>query len=220
MTAQKRQPRVVAELGRPETAQETADRLATNSRNYRSRKTVNNLVLSLLATLGAVFVLVLLVPRSDGPVDRTVDFAAVASQVQVGIDEPLVVPVLPDGWRANAAQWRLGGTDKIPSWYIGLLTPRNEFIGLTQALGANPTWIGQQLKDAPASQTLTLGGVTWDVYRNPAAEKDRGNFDYALVTSAGTSSYLLVGTADEEEFAALATAIAPQISSNGTAVTQ
>jgi len=220
MTAQKRPPRVVAELGRPETAQETADRLATNSRNYRSRKTVNNLVLSLLATLGAVFVLVLLVPRSDGPVDRTVDFAAIASQVQVGIDEPLVVPVLPDGWRANAAQWRLGGTDKIPSWYIGLLTPRNEFIGLTQALGANPTWIGQQLKDAPASQTLTLAGVTWDVYRNPAAEKDRGNFEYALVTSAGTSSYLLVGTADEEEFAALATAIAPQINSNGPAVTQ
>ena len=220
MTAQKRPPRVVAELGRPETAQETADRLATNSRNYRSRKTVNNLVLSLLATLGAVFVLVLLVPRSDGPVDRTVDFAAIASQVQVGIDEPLVVPVLPDGWRANAAQWRLGGTDKIPSWYIGLLTPRNEFIGLTQALGANPTWIGQQLKDAPASQTLTLAGVTWDVYRNPAAEKDRGNFEYALVTSAGTSSYLLVGTADEDEFAALATAIASQISTNGTAATQ
>jgi hypothetical protein len=220
MTTAKRPPRVVAELGRPETAQETADRLATNSRNYRSRKTVNNLVLSLLATLGAVFVLVLLVPRSDGPVDRTVDFAAVASQVQVGIDEPLVVPELPDGWRANAAQWRLGGTDKIPSWYIGLLTPRNEFIGLTQALGANPTWIGQQLNDAPASQTLTLEGVTWDVYRNPAAEKDRGNFEYALVTSAGTSSYLLVGTADEEEFAALATAIAPQISSNGPAVTQ
>ena len=220
MTTPKRPPRVVAELGRPETPQETADRLATNSRNYRSRKTVNNLVLSLLATLGAVFVLVLLVPRSDGPVDRTVDFAAVASQVQVGIDEHLVVPELPDGWRANAAQWRLGGTDKIPSWYIGLLTPRNEFIGLTQALGANPTWIGQQLKDAPASQTLTLGGVTWDVYRNPAAEKDRGNFDYALVTSAGTSSYLLVGTADEDEFAALATAIASQISTNGTAATQ
>jgi len=220
MSTAKRPPRVVAELGRPETAQETADRLATNSRNYRSRKTVNNLVLSLLATLGAVFVLVLLVPRSDGPVDRTVDFAAVASQVQVGIDEPLVVPALPDGWRANAAQWRVGGTDKIPSWYIGLLTPRNEFIGLTQALGANPTWIGQQLNDAPASETLTLGGVTWDVYRNPAAEKDRGNFVYALVTSAGTSSYLLVGTADDNEFAALATAIAPQISSNGPVVTQ
>ena len=220
MSTAKRPPRVVAELGRPETAQETADRLATNSRNLGSRKTVNNLVLSLLATLGAVFVLVLLVPRSDGPVDRTVDFAAVASQVQVGIDEPLVVPALPDGWRANAAQWRVGGTDKIPSWYIGLLTPRNEFIGLTQALGANPTWIGQQLNDAPASETLTLGGVTWDVYRNPAAEKDRGNFVYALVTSAGTSSYLLVGTADDNEFAALATAIAPQISSNGPVVTQ
>ncbi|MDY7557193.1 DUF4245 family protein [Cryobacterium sp. 10C3] len=76
------------------------------------------------------------------------------------------------------------------------------------------------MNDAPAAQTLTLAGVTWDVYRNPAAEKDRGNFEYALVTSAGTSSYLLVGTADEDEFAAVATAIAAQISANGQAVTQ
>ena len=214
MSPAKRAPRVVAELGRPETPEKTRIRLAENSRNYRARKTVNNLVLSLLVTVGAVLVLVLLVPRSEAPVDRPVDFATVAAQVQTGIDEPLLVPDLPAGWRANAAQWRLGGSDKIPSWYIGLLTRGNEFIGLTQGLGANPSWVAAQLKNAPAGDTVTIDGVTWDVYRNTAPEKERGNFDYALVTEAGTSAYLLVGTATEAEFAELAAALSDQITAN------
>lgn len=214
MSAAKRAPRVVAELGRPETPEETRHRLAENSRVYRARKTVNNLVLSLLVTVGAVLVLVLVVPRSEAPLDRPVDFATVAAQVQTGIDEPLLVPDLPAGWRANAAQWRLGGSDKIPSWYIGLLTPGNEFIGLTQGLGANPSWVSAQLKNAPPTGTVSIDAVTWDVYRNRAPEKDRGNFDYALVTTAGTSAYLLVGTASKAEFAELAAVLAAQISAN------
>ncbi len=219
MSAAKRAPRVVAELGRPETPEETRVRLADNSRNYRARKTVNNLVLSLLVSVAAVAVLVLLVPRSEAPMDRPVDFASVAGQLQTGIDEPLLVPELPDGWRANAAQWRVGGSDKIPSWYIGLLTKGNEFIGLTQGLGANPSWLAAQLKNAPASDTRVVDGVTWDVYRNTAPVEDRGNFDYALVTEAGTSVYLLVGTANETEFEELAGALAGQITANSTGTT-
>jgi hypothetical protein len=214
MTPTKRAPRIVAELGRPETPEETAERLAENSRKYRARKTVNNLVLSLLATLVTVLVLVLLVPRSDKPIERNIDYRSVASQVQTGVDEPLMSPALPAGWRANAAEWRTGGGDKVPSWYIGLLTPRNEFIGATQALDANPTWLNAQLQGAPAADTVTIDGVKWDVYRNTAPEKDRGNFDYALVTAAGRSTYLLVGTARQDEFEALARALAPDVAKN------
>lgn len=210
MSRAPREPRVVAELGRPETAEETAARLAENSRTYRSRKTVNNLVLSLLATLVAVLVLVLLVPRSDKPLEQNIDYRSVAGQVQTGLPERLVSPVLPGGWRANAAEWR-SGSGGVPSWYIGLLTPGNQFIGLTQAIGANPTWLSDQLQHSLAADTLTVDGVSWDVYRNTAPNQERGNFDYALVTSAGKSTYLLVGTASEPEFAVLARALAGQV---------
>ncbi|TFC51204.1 DUF4245 domain-containing protein [Cryobacterium sp. TMT1-21] len=214
MSAARRAPRVVAELGRPETPEETKSRLAENSRKYRSHKTVNNLVLSLLATLGTVLVLVLLVPRSEAPIDRPVDFATVAAQAQTGLDQTLIVPKLPTGWKANAAQWRLGGTDRIPSWYIGLLTPGKEFIGLTQGLDANPSWLAEKLDNAPVVDTVTINGVTWDVYRNTAPEQDHGNFDSALVTTTAGSTYVLVGTAGEDEFAALAEVLAAQISTN------
>jgi Protein of unknown function (DUF4245) len=208
-------PRIVAELGRPETPEETAARLAENSRKYRARKTVNNLVLSLVATLGAVLALVLIVPRSDTSSLHTVDYHQVATQAQNGIDEPLVDPRLPDGWRANAAEWRTGGADKVPSWYIGLLTPRDQFIGLTQAINANPSWLADALQRQAATGTVTIDGITWDVYRNTVEDGDRGNFDYALVTASADSTYLLVGTATEPEFAELARALADQIAPNG-----
>lgn len=215
-TKPQREPRVVAELGRPETPEETAARLAENSRNYRSRKTVNNLVLSLLAVLVTVLVIVLIVPRSDKPIERDIDYSQIAAQLQNNVDEPLADPELPAGWRANAAQWR-PGDDGVASWYIGLITPGDEFIGLSQAFDANPTWLANQLQRSPATNTTTIAGVQWDVYRNAAPEKDRGNFDYALVSVAGTSTYLLVGTATEAEFDVLAGTLASQIESNGAA---
>ncbi|MEO6309396.1 MAG: DUF4245 domain-containing protein [Leifsonia sp.] len=215
MSPARRQPRVVAELGRPETPDETADRLAENSRKYRAQKTVNNLVLSLLATLAAVLFIVLIVPRSDTPLDRHIDLNQVATQAQVGVDQTLVNPELPDGWRANAATWRSGASDKVASWEIGLLTPSHQFIGVTQAIDANATWLATRLQNQAASDTVTVDGVVWDVYRNTVPEKDRGNFDFALTTALGRSTYVLIGTAPETEFTTLATLLAPQIQSNG-----
>jgi hypothetical protein len=220
MSRAPRPPRVVAELGRPETAEERATRLATNSRNYRSRKTINNLVYSLLATVGAVIVLVLIVPRSDTPLTRNVDYASVAEQAQPGIEVPLATPVLPGGWAANAAEWRSGGSDEVSSWYLGLITPAKEFIGLTQAVDANPTWLADQLQEVVSEDTITIDGVEWDVYRNPAPAADQGNFESALVTDAGASSYLLIGTAPDDEFAVLAGALADQISTEQTSTPQ
>lgn len=63
---------------------------------------------------------------------------------------------------------------------------------------------------------MTVDGVKWDVYINTAAAKDRGNFDYALTTEAGSSTYLLVGTATPDEFRELASVLAPDIQANGT----
>lgn len=215
MTPAKRPPRVVAELGRPELPEERAARLAENSRLYRSRKTINNLVLSLIATLVAVFIIVLLVPRSETPLYRAVDYHAVAAEAEQSLDITLADPDLPTGWQANTAEWSAGGTAKVPSWFVGLVTPTKQFIGLTQAIDANPTWLADALQKQAAESTATIDGVTWDVYRNTVPEEDRGNFEYALVTESGDSTYLLVGTAVESEFRVLAEALAPHITSDG-----
>ena len=206
-----RPQRVVAELGRPETPEETAARKAENSRLHRQRQTVLNLVLSLGASLLVVLVIVLLVPRSDTAMTRDVDVAPIAEQAQVASDDQLAVPELPEGWRANAAELRTSQVDKVTAWYVGYLTPSDEYIGMYQGFDANPTWVAGLLARTLATGTTTIDGVEWTVYDNRDTGDDVGNAKYGLTTEAGDSTFVLLGTGTPEEFETLATALTPTI---------
>jgi hypothetical protein len=206
-----RPQRVVAELGRPETPEETAARKAQNSRLHRQRQTVLNLVLSLGASLLVVLVIVLLVPRSDTAMTRDVDVAPIAEQAQVASDDQLAVPELPEGWRANAAELRTSQVDKVTAWYVGYLTPSDEYIGMYQGFDANPTWVAGLLARTLATGTTTIDGVEWTVYDNRDTGDDVGNAKYGLTTEAGDSTFVLLGTGTPEEYETLATALTPTI---------
>jgi hypothetical protein len=207
----RRGSRVVAELGRPETPEETAARKADDAVKRRQRQTVKNLVGSLLASLAVVAVIVLLVPRSDQPIERDIDVPTVAGQAQVGIEQQLAVPRLPEGWRSNAAELRDSRADGITAWYAGYLTPSDEYAGMYQGLGANPTWTADLLANTIATGVTTIDGVEWTVYDNRETTAEVGNARYGLVTEAGESTFVLLGTAAPEEFETLARAIAPAI---------
>ena len=206
-----RPPRVVAELGRPETPDETAARKAENSRLHRQRQTVLNLILAIGAIVLVVLVIVLLVPRSDTAMVRDVDVAPIAEQAQIASDDPLAVPELPEGWRANAAELRTSNADQVTAWYVGYLTPSDEYIGMYQGLDANPTWVAGLLARTLATGTTTIDGVEWTVYDNRDTGDDVGNARYGLTTEAGDSTFVLLGTATPEEFETLATALVPTI---------
>lgn len=207
----RREPRVVAELGRPETPEETAKRKADDSVKHRQRQTVRNLVGSLVASLAVVAVIVLIVPRSDTPIERDVDVASIAAQAQVGLEQELAVPELPEGWRSNDASLRQSEADGVTAWYAGYLTPSDEYAGMYQGLGANPTWTADLLANTVATGVVTIDGVEWTVYDNRESDADVGNARYGLVTEAGESTFVLLGTASPEEFDTLARAIAPAI---------
>ena len=207
-----RAPRVVAELGRPETPEETAARKAENSRKHRQRQTLKNLVLALAASLGVMLVIVLLVPRSNTPLERDVDVAGIAAQAQPGFSDELAVPALPDGWRPNAAEVRNSEADEVTAWYVGYLTPGDEYIGMYQAADANPSWVSTQLARTLPSGSTRIGGLDWTVYDNRESDADDlGNARYGLVAETGGQTVLLVGTATPEEFAELADALAPTL---------
>lgn len=214
-----REPRVVAELGRPETPEETAARKAQNSKNHRTRQTPNNLVLSLLATVGVVLLIVLIVPRGNQDHTPYVDFAEVGAQAQGAVDETLFVPQLPEDWNANIAELRTGA-DGILTWYIGLVTPSTEFIALKQALDANPSWLAAELPTLTVTGEVAVDGVTWQVYDNREASKGAGNLQYAVSTVAGASTLVLHGTASDQEFMTLQATLADQILAAGKAPKQ
>ncbi|MCJ1685744.1 DUF4245 domain-containing protein [Rathayibacter sp. VKM Ac-2927] len=202
-------PRVVAELGRPETAAETAARKAENSRLYRQRKTVNNLVFSLLATVGAVALIVLIVPRGEGTVRDPVDVPAVAAQFQLGESETLAAPDMPDSWSSNAAELREDGG--VEYWYVGLITPKSGYIGVSQGFDADERWVSGQLDSAAATGVEQIDGREWTVYDHRDGASETGNSPYALETTAGGSTYLVYGTAPTDEIRQVVDAITPQI---------
>jgi hypothetical protein len=200
---------VVAELGRPETPEETAARKAENSRKHRANQTLRNLIWSLVASVGLMLLIVVVVVRPDQPPREPVDFADVALQAQPTIDEPLAVPDVPGQWKANDAD--LGQSrDGVSTWYIGFITPSTQFIALSQGIEANPTWLVTLLDQQLATGTDTVDGREWTVYDNREGD-DPGNLAYAMVTESGDSTYVLYGTADTNEFRTLAGSVGAEI---------
>ncbi|WP_313543526.1 DUF4245 domain-containing protein [Leifsonia aquatica] len=212
MSPREKPPAVVAELGRPETPEETAARKAQNSANHRNRQTINNLVYSLIATVALVIVIVLVVPRGNPTATQPpVDYASVAQEAQGSQADPLLVPKLPADWTSNSAELRTKTADGVDAWYIGLITPKGEYIGITQGFDANDSWVADQVDKSRIGGTRDIDGVTWDVYDNRKSSSDAGNVEYGLTTNAGHSSIVVVGTADDAEFRTVAASLAHQI---------
>ena len=204
-----RDRRIVAELGRPETPEETAARKAAASKRHRDNQTFGNLVAALLVCLGLVLVMVLVVVRPGMPEREPVDVAAAAASAQGTIDVPLIAPALPDGWAANLAEVR-GGADGVTTWYAGYVTPERQFLSFTQAQGANPTWLATAIEGAPQTGEREIAGITWTEHDQRAAE-DPGNLAFVLTTQQGASTVVVAGTAGDAELQTFAEAVSAQL---------
>ena len=202
--ARTNKPRIVAELGRPETPEETAARKAENSRLHRQRQTVSNLVLSLLASLGVVILLVLIVPRGVGDfADRSVDVQSLAAQAEPTAGQPLVAPDMPEGWLAKQATIRTSHNDRVTQWYAGFTTPEptEQFAAVVQAFTsdgepANDTWIAGLLEGKPSTGTADFAGYTWTIYDHTGDHPDETNVRFAMVTHLDDAALIVYGTDD------------------------
>jgi len=194
---------IVADLGRPETPEETAARKAESSRRHRDSTTVRNLLIALGVSLGLVLFTVLVVVRPDQPPRESIDYASIAAESTA--DAPLAVPSLGSDWTANRAVVETG-SDGIQAWNIGFITPKNQFIAMTQGIDANPSWVSAKLGTLAATGTDTIAGVEWTIYDNREGD-DPGNNAYAMVGEIDGSTYVLNGTAETSEFETLAEAL-------------
>jgi len=211
--AKNTEPRIVAELGRPETPEETFARKAENSRKHRANQTLLNLVVATAASLGIVLFLVLVVVRPTDQTPVSADYQTIAADSQTNASEPLLAPSLPETWYANSA--RLGTTSSVQTWYVGFVTPRTDstpseqFIALEQGIGANPTWLGIVTDGALATGTIEIDGIEWTIY-DRRSSADTGNYAYSLSAEIAGSTVVLHGTATDAQFELLAASIAAE----------
>ncbi|TQO19258.1 uncharacterized protein DUF4245 [Rhodoglobus vestalii] len=213
--AKKSTPRVVAELGRPETSAETFARKAENSRKHRANQTLFNLVIATGASLGVVLFLVLVVVRPTDTTPVSADYQTIAAEAQTDASEPLLAPALPDDWYSNSA--RLGTNSSVQTWYVGLVTPLSpsspsaQFIALEQGIDANDTWLAIVTDNALATGTTTIDGIDWTIY-DRRSSPDTGNYAYSMSAQIADSTVVLHGTASTAEFELLAASIATKAS--------
>ncbi|KAA9130624.1 DUF4245 family protein [Microbacterium caowuchunii] len=202
-----RAPRVVAELGRPETPSETASRKAESSRIYRSSQTFRNLIAALLVTLAVVAVVVLGVPRGDVAAPPDIDVAEVAAGLGEVYGRTVISPDVPDDWRVNAAKME---GDSVKAFTAVYVPDDTSFIRVSQAFDPDPSWASRTLSGEVPDGTVTIEGITWDEYRISDSAR-AGNISYALGTQAGTDQILIYGTADAETAATVAAGLTDQI---------
>lgn len=203
-------PRIVAELGRPETSEETAARKAESSRVYRSSQNARSLVAALLVTLVVVAVIVFAVPRGTPPPAEPVDVAAAAARVGDAEGRVTLTPAPPTDWVATRAS--VDGDGSIAVWTV-LFTPTSEevpgYLRVAQGFDADAAWPARMFSGAAPQKTVTLGGVRWDRYDLDASRT--GNISIALATTAGPDTILVYGTAADDALEQAAASLSDQI---------
>lgn len=201
---------IVAELGRPETADETAARKAASSQAYRSSQTVRHLVAALLLTLAVVLVIVFAVPRGEPAAGPEIDLDAVAANVSDTMQRDVVIPDVADGWRVNRAELDSGATSV---WDVTMAPSAEDargFVHVAQAFDADAGWAPQALGGTAPTDTVEIAGRTWDVFTiaDPSRSK---NISSALGTQAGGDYVLVYGALSADATAELASQLSPQI---------
>jgi len=196
-----------AGVERPETPDEKAARVAEARRRRRANQTTKNLVLSLAASLGIVLFLVLVVVRPD-PAPLVIDHLAAATEAEQSLGTTVVAPIVPPTWVANRAE--LAGSGGVDEWTIGFITADETFIGLVQGFDANPTWLRDALRDPGEGDSVEIAGQSWQRYDRRDVE-GVGLREYALVIESPDSTIVLYGTASDDDFELLATAVAAEL---------
>ncbi|MDJ1113428.1 DUF4245 family protein [Microbacterium dauci] len=193
--------RIVAELGRPETADETAARKAAASQRYRSSKTFRNLVAAMLVCVAIVAVVYLGVPRGTPEEPAAVDVDTAAASAAEAVGHAVLVPEAPEGWRVNSARIE-GGV-----WRV-VYAPASGFVRVSQALSVEDDWAAQELGGFAPTGTITIDGIEWDEY-DLAAPVD--NISYAIATDAGPDTIMISGAATAEQVESVADGLGDQI---------
>jgi hypothetical protein len=205
-----RGPRIVAELGRPETPEETADRKAESSRVYRSSQNVRNLIAALLATLAVVVVIIFAVPRGTPPERAAIDVAAVAEGISASEGRTVIAPDMTDDWVVNRAG--IEGVGSVRAFTV-VYAPAGEeargFLRVAQGFDADESWPARVLSGSAPQDTVTIDGITWDRYE---LDPDRtGNLTVALATDAGADTVLIYGAAAQKLLETTARSVTDQI---------
>ncbi|MER5863906.1 DUF4245 domain-containing protein [Kitasatospora sp. NPDC002040] len=157
----------------------------------RGRQTVRDMVLSMLAIGGVVFVGYLFIPHSEGSGIKAVDYRSSAASAKRAAPYPLLAPQgLSEKWKPTSVEY--DKDKKRPkAWHLGFLTPAGQYAAIEQSTEPQDKAVAFAVEGAQPAGTATIGGQEWQRYQ--------GKSYRGLVVSSGTGTTVVTGTADWEE---------------------
>jgi len=177
----------------------------------RAKQTLNNLLLSLAATVGVMVILVLAVPRDDSNRVAPVDYVAIANQAATETSGKLLIPTIPVDWYSNAARYRSSAQDGVANWYVGFVGPKSEFLAMTQGLDVNQTWIQLMLESNKPTGEVLIEGQKWKVFESVRENNPPKSKDYMMVLEYENNAVFVYGVASTEALEDLALQLTLQI---------
>ncbi|MER6396600.1 DUF4245 domain-containing protein [Kitasatospora sp. NPDC001603] len=177
--------------------------MAGESKGMRSRQSVRDMVLSMLAVGLVVWVGYLFLPHdAGGDGVRTVEYKVAAASAKRAAPYPLLAPEgLSDKWRATSVKYdpaSLGG-GRGNCWHLGFVTPAGQYAAVEQSDIAPGSLVGSLVADGKPDGSSEVAGRVW--------ERIQGGKSRALTFQSGGGTTVLTGTASYEELAELAQAL-------------
>lgn len=171
----------------------------TRSQVKRLSQPMIGMVITMLVTVAAVVVFLLMNPEPDvEPYQRDEDVHEEARFAADSADFSPLAPDVPEEWSANYARWEHRAAQGVPVWEVGYTTGSMTFIGFAQTDEGNPTWISEETEAATPSGTVTVDGMVFEALDG---EDDR---TYYVLTEEHNdidgTSVVLGGDASEEDF--------------------
>lgn len=164
----------------------------------RARGSVVNLVIALAFCMLAVAAIVSTLPRDESNRINEVDYHAVVTQAHK--DNAQVLQILPvDGWWCNLAGWNPSPEDSVATFKAGFVGSDTKYIGYTQALNTNPTWLAFALKDVTITGEYVTDGVKWEIYQSKVKHDPAKTMDTIWVLNYNKNTVLLYGVAEQSE---------------------
>lgn len=183
--------------------------MSDSAAKHRAKQTLRNLIFSLLVSVGLMAAMVLGLPRDDSNRLNPVDYLQVAQEAETSVGKQILAPAIPEDWWSNGA--RLENELDVQSWYLGFVTPDNQFIGMSQAFESNPSWLALTLQGNWQDGELSVEGKTWQIWPTLTPQNPPGTKEYAMVYEYGDSAVVLFGTAKKDDFLKLAGEISNQL---------
>lgn len=158
----------------------------------RTKRSLRDLVLSLVVVGAFVAFLYVVVWRPSPEPVRTVDPVPALTAAREQADYPVLAPTgLSAQWRATSA--RFEGDENDTTWFLGYVTPENQYVALAQTDGDAAEFIADQTLQGQPDGERSVSDRQWRQY---TTDDQR-----SLVTSVDGSTVVVTGTVSYEQLA-------------------